>query len=277
MVKNMSKWFFTGMGVVALIAVSVSCGPLHGGSGPGDTALVADAPATTAPPLANDPFGPPESTPEAPQTPPDTTIEQPPATAAPPAPVPPEAPSGAASAQVASEQLGSLVVNDNFNGQPAYDRDKFKHWSDLDKNGCTSREDVLIRQDLYGKPQVDPFGCKVVAGDWFSEYDGITFTQPGELDVDHMVPLAEGWRAGAWQWDGPKRERFANDLDSRQLIAVSASTNRSKSDKRPDQWMPPRPEFRCQYLFDWVSVKHLWELTVTNSEKTFIGRELATC
>lgn len=273
LMKNFTRWFFIGMGAVALIAVSPSCGPIRDGGG-----VEVRATSNTnneASPGVVDPFGPPappETAPVAPETPPEASPPQPPPSA-------PEAPpaGNVSGAVLARQQLESLAVNDDFSGQPAYERNKFKHWSDLDKNGCSAREDVLIRQDLYGRPQVDPFGCKVVAGDWFSEYDGLTFEQPGDLDVDHMVPLAEGWRAGAWRWDASKREKFANDLDSRQLIAVSAASNRSKGDKRPDQWMPPRSEFRCQYLFDWVSVKSIWGLTVATPEKSFIGKELQTC
>jgi hypothetical protein len=274
MVKNMFKWFFTGMGVVALIAVSSSCGPLYGGTDVDERVYENQGTTvTTFPPGVTDPFGAPQSPPEPPQSAPEAVPEPTPAA---PAPAQPEAPQGGA-AVTARQQLGALSVNDDFSKQPDYDRKKFKHWSDLDGNRCDARQDVLIRQSIGGKAQIDPFGCTVIAGDWFSEYDGITTTVPGDFDIDHVVALGEGWRAGAWQWDDKKRERFANDLDSRQLIAVSATSNRSKSDKRPDQWMPPRKEFRCQYLFDWVSVKHLWELTVTTSEKTFIGRELETC
>jgi hypothetical protein len=262
------------MGVVALLSVSVSCGPLKGD----DTVVVAvdDNVTTTLPPGAVDPFGSPQPPSEAPQGPSEPAGEQTPTTVAPTPPAAPEGGSGG-SAATARQQLGALAVNDDFGSQPAYNRDRFKHWSDLDRNRCDARQDVLIRQSIGGRAQVDPFGCTVIAGDWFSEYDGKTFTEPGDLDVDHVVALGEGWRAGAWQWDDAKRERFANDLESRQLIAVSASSNRSKSDKRPDQWMPPRGEYRCQYLFDWVSVKSVWGLTVATPEKTFISRELETC
>ena len=134
----------------------------------------------------------------------------------------------------------------------------------------------MIRQSI-GNAQVDAYGCQVVTGDWFSEYDGLTTTNPGDLDVDHVVALGEGWRAGAWQWDDARRERFANDLESRQLIAVSAKSNRSKSAKRPDDWMPPRAEFHCQFLFDWIEVKHLWGLTVASPERGFMDQKLQSC
>lgn len=272
--------FVFGALLLFSVALAGGCGPLGSNGDGGTTVIRVPASETTLPPGVEDPFGavPPAPVPPAPpETPPGAPVP-PPAAPDAPAPVPaPAEPTGGSGTDVARSQLAALRVNDDFSTQPKYDREKFRHWSDLDGNRCDSRQDVLIRQSIGGKAQVDPFGCKVVAGDWFSDYDGKTFTVPGDLDVDHVVALGEGWRAGAWQWDDARREAFANDLDSRQLVAVSAASNRSKSDKRPDQWMPPRAEFHCQYIFDWVSVKAKWDLTVAVPERDFINGVLARC
>jgi hypothetical protein len=53
--------------------------------------------------------------------------------------------------------------------------------------------------------QVDPFGCAVVAGDWFSPYDGLTWFDPAELQIDHVVLLKEAWDSGAWNWSNERR------------------------------------------------------------------------
>ncbi len=71
-------------------------------------------------------------------------------------------------------------------------------------------------------------------------YTGETVRDPGEVDVDHLVSLAEAYRSGGHAWSGERRAAFANDLkDTRTLIAVSASVNRSKSDQGPEEWLPP--------------------------------------
>lgn len=145
-----------------------------------------------------------------------------------------------------------------------YDRDLFKHWIDADKNGCDTRREVLIAE-ATSKPKVGS-GCSFTGGKWTSWYDGATTTNSSGFDIDHMVPLAESWDSGAWAWTNQRRQDFANDLgDYRALIAVSASSNRSKSDRDPAEWMPARA--KCGYLTHWVAVKVRWGLKVDSAEK----------
>jgi hypothetical protein len=158
-----------------------------------------------------------------------------------------------------------------------YQRELFKHWVDADRDTCDTREEVLIAESL-STAQVDPYGCKVLEGDWFSSYDGLTFTDPSELDIDHMVPLAEAWDSGASAWDAGRRQSFANDLDhSEALRAVSASSNRSKGDLDPGQWKPTRDAAWCEYANDWVTVKKVWDLTADENEVDDLRVMLRTC
>jgi hypothetical protein len=158
-----------------------------------------------------------------------------------------------------------------------YQRELFNHWVDADRNGCDSREEVLIAESR-SKAQFDPYRCKVVEGDWFSLYDGLTFSDPAELDIDHMVPLAEAWDSGAATWDAGRRQAFANDLDHPgALRAVSASSNRSKGDLDPGQWKPTRDSAWCQYAGDWVTVKKAWDLSADQNEIDDLKVMLRTC
>jgi hypothetical protein len=157
-----------------------------------------------------------------------------------------------------------------------YARSKFKHWSDLDKNGCNTRNDVIIQEALV-KPKVDK-GCKIVkdTGKWYSAYDGATVTNFSALDVDHMVPLAEAWDSGAKAWDDAKRQVYANDMgDINSLIAVTAATNRSKSDQDPAEWLPAKDV--CTYVKNWVHVKVRWSLTVDEKELKVLKDTNAKC
>ncbi|MDG4833925.1 HNH endonuclease family protein [Solwaraspora sp. WMMD1047] len=153
-----------------------------------------------------------------------------------------------------------------------YSRDHFPHWRKAGKN-CDVRDTVLQRDGT----DIELSGCNVVGGRWSSVYDGRTFTDPADVDIDHMVPLANAWRSGADEWDDDKRGEFANDLDRPQLFAVSATSNRAKGDQDPSQWKPPSREYWCTYAEDWIAVKHYWKLTVTTDEKATLGDMLGTC
>jgi len=165
-----------------------------------------------------------------------------------------------------------VVANEYPSG---YERDYFRHWVTVDAAGCSAREHVL-KQESITLPQVDS-PCYVVAGDWYSAYDGITLSDRAEVDIDHMVPLKEAWDSGAWRWDAATRERYANDVaDRRSLIAVTGSSNGSKSDNDPSQWMPSVSSYRCKYLGDWVAVKARWNLTMDSSESGYVKKQLRT-
>ncbi|MEJ3742238.1 DUF1524 domain-containing protein [Actinomycetes bacterium KLBMP 9797] len=153
-----------------------------------------------------------------------------------------------------------------------YSRERFPHWRDTGRN-CDVRDTVLQRDGN----EVRLSGCNVVGGRWFSPYDKKTLADPSDVDIDHMVPLANAWRSGANEWKDQQRGDFANDLTRPQLIAASASSNRSKGDQDPSQWKPTNRDYWCTYARDWIAVKHFWRLTVTTAEKSALTDMLGTC
>jgi hypothetical protein len=187
-----------------------------------------------------------------------------------------QAGNGGSSAEVdvdrAREQLDELEIGESASMR-GYSRDRFSHWLTVD--GCDVRQTVLAR-DGEGV-EVEDDDCRVTGGTWHSAFDGATLTDPGDLDIDHIVPLANSWRTGAAEWDDDRRADFANDLDTPQLIAVSASSNRAKGDQDPSQWKPPERGYWCRYAHDWIAVKHHWELWVTQEEKEALADMLDTC
>ncbi|MET9319315.1 HNH endonuclease family protein [Streptomyces sp. NPDC003038] len=179
---------------------------------------------------------------------------------------------GMVSAAVARTQLAALKVAP-VGTMAGYSRAKFTHWAEQGDK-CDTRETVLKRD---GAGVTRNSECRAVSGTWKSLYDGAVVTDAGEVDIDHMVPLAEGWRSGAAGWDAAKRKAFANDLTRPQLLAVTASSNRSKGDQSPDLWQPPERSSWCQYGRAWTTVKSAYELTVTEPEKKMLTTMLDTC
>jgi hypothetical protein len=174
---------------------------------------------------------------------------------------------GSVAVGVSTTALSMLAKISVQKEQPAgYSRSLFKHWLDADKDGCDTREEVLIIEST-SSAQVDAYGCKVIEGNWLSPYDNVAHTNPSELDIDHMIPLKEAWDSGARNWSPSQRQRFANDLsDSRALIAVTAGQNRSKSDRDPSNWIPPNTQYICTYLAEWIAIKFRWQLSMDQSE-----------
>jgi hypothetical protein len=161
--------------------------------------------------------------------------------------------------QTASAEV-LTVSQDRLTG---YNRSLFKLWIDADKDGCDTRTEVLIEEAVV-KPKIGK-KCALTGGKWLSPYDGKTTTKASDLDIDHLVPLAEAWRSGAWAWSATKRQAFANDLDdSNALIAVSLSLNRSKGDRDVSSWLPPKGA--CTYVESWINVKVKWSLTADSKE-----------
>ena len=155
--------------------------------------------------------------------------------------------------------LSRLVVA-NEGSDEGYDRELFDQWIDEDRDGCDTREEVLIADSLTAA-RFDAASCRVTAGEWLSLYEGATVTDARRLDIDYVVTLGEAWRSGAAAWDRAKRRAFANDLDEPlALIAVSASTNRSKSDDDPAKWRPPDRKAWCTFSTAWTAVKSKWSL-----------------
>lgn len=179
-----------------------------------------------------------------------------------------------------AETFMGLTIQDEYTGSPAYSRDLYKHWIDEDDNDEDTRQEVLIEESLIQPQIIETSSGKrsVSSGLWVGKYTGFVTTNPKQIDIDHLVPLKEVHRSGGYAWDSEKRKAYANDLsDSRTLIAVYRSANRSKADKDPASWMPPNRSYWCEYLNDWIAVKKKWNLTIDSQEKEAIETGLTVC
>ncbi|WP_244928558.1 DUF1524 domain-containing protein [Nocardioides sp. W7] len=182
---------------------------------------------------------------------------------------------------LAGEQVRSTLAEavEALPGAPevreGYERDLFSHWSDVDGNGCDTRAEVLISQNRSASAGLTR-SCDVLDGEWLSYYDQVTTHHASDVEIDHLVPLAEAWDSGASTWSSHRREAFANDLgDRRSLVAVSSASNQSKSDGDPADWMPAFKT--CVYISSWVAVKTRWQLSVDDRERDALREYASAC
>lgn len=140
-----------------------------------------------------------------------------------------------------------------------YTRTAFKHWNaGADPaDGCSTRNEVLLAEAII-RPVVLA-GCKLEGGQWHSYYDNRDITSASDLDIDHMVPLANDLGADA------------------SLVAVSAASNRSKADQDPARWLPPHTAAICRYITEWTATKMRWGLTVDTTEQKILTQLATAC
>ena len=161
---------------------------------------------------------------------------------------------------------------------PAYDRSDWRHWIDEDGDCQDARQEILIAESLDQVTFETDRKCRVGTGRWYGAFTGVYVEDPGDLDIDHLVPLKNAHLSGAWAWNPAMKEEYANYLgEETHLIAVTASANRSKGAKGPEEWGPPDLDYWCQYATDWTEVKARWELTMTQYESDIVMDMLRTC
>ena len=176
-----------------------------------------------------------------------------------------------------ADLLTTLQVSNSI-PQTDYNRDDWgSGWSDADGACINTRHEVLILESLV-ETDMDPSGCKVLGGQWFAAFTGSYAKDPGSLDIDHFVPLANAHESGGGAWTSANKRDYYNDLsDPQHLIAVTASANRSKGSRGPDEWKPPDENYWCQYAHSWAEIKARWSLTVTGNEFAALQTMLRTC
>lgn len=163
-----------------------------------------------------------------------------------------------------------------------YDRALFgQRWLDVDRNGCDTRNDIL-RPDLVDivlKP--DTSGCAVLTGTLSDPYGGRTIAfergqdTSSEVQIDHVVPLADAWQKGAREWTDDQRAAFANDPLN--LLAVDGGLNQEKQAGDAATWLPPNRPYWCPYAARIVAVKARYSLWVTQAEHDSLEQILSTC
>lgn len=184
----------------------------------------------------------------------------------------------------------SLSVKDKLNGliidegkKTKYDRNEWKHWKSAGRSCWNVREEVLDRDSqeitYLNKSKNETSNkneaCYVVKGVWIDPYSGKEIKDPKKIDIDHVIPLGYVARHGGAEWSKEEKEKYANDPEV--LLAVSASENRSKSDKGPADYMPPNTDFHCSYAKIFTSVADKYTISISAQDKKALNDALRTC
>jgi Protein of unknown function (DUF1524) len=183
----------------------------------------------------------------------------------------------AEAATTTARQLAIALVTRAESGSTTYTRTAFRHWIDANGDCQDARAEVLIAETRVTPTYTTTRRCAVSRGRWVSSYDGATWTNPSDVDIDHVVALKEARESGARTWTATNRQRFANDLGHPYTLeAVTDNVNASKGDRNPASWLPPLASPRCSYAIKWVTAKYRWRFSVDSVERTALLSVLST-
>ena len=190
------------------------------------------------------------------------------------------APIGSDEASEALRILNTLPVKGRA-PKTGYSRAQFGDaWSDIDHNGCDTRNDILNR-DLTAKQHKNSRGCVVISGILNDPYTGkvINFMRgkdtSEQVQIDHVVALSDAWQSGAQEISAQERLQLANDPEN--LLAVDGPANQQKSDSDAATWLPANASFRCPYVARQIRVKAKYHLWVKPAEKEAMINVLTPC
>ncbi|QXG77842.1 DUF1524 domain-containing protein [Modestobacter sp. L9-4] len=163
-----------------------------------------------------------------------------------------------------------------------YSRDQFgAAWTDVDRNGCDTRNDVLGRDLTAEAFKPGTHDCVVVSGQLADPYSGkaISFVRGQDtsaaVQIDHVVALSNAWQTGAQALDAARRTALANDPLN--LLAVDGPLNMQKGDGDAATWLPPNKSYRCAYVARQVAVKVSYGLWTTQAEHNAMATVLSSC
>ena len=142
---------------------------------------------------------------------------------------------------------------------PGYNPVVWKHWTDSDGDCRNTRQRVLVHESVTPVTFETDRKCRIETGCWYGAFTGNYEEVPKIVDIDHLVLLKNAHNSGGWAWPPTKKVEYANYLDDLDhLITVTAGTNRSKGNKRPEDWEPPDEIYWCKHATDSTEIKARW-------------------
>ena len=107
----------------------------------------------------------------------------------------------------------------------------------------------------------------VVAGQWIDAYSGKTIDDIREIALDHRVSPQEAHYWGAAFWSDSQRMAFLSDPVN--LVPVSINQIKERKGRSPEQWMPERKDYWCDYIVHREIVLRKYQLRPSKEARDF--------
>lgn len=150
----------------------------------------------------------------------------------------------------------------------SYNRKDWPHWTKERGNCQDTRARLLIKESLVS-PTLKTNGCAVTLGKWKDFYSNEYYSDPKDLDIDHVIPLKRAHDSVGLSWTKEKRKQFANDPEN--LVIAYKKFNRQKGAKGISEWLPSNKEIACQYIKKWLRISSKYSIPLTPQERDTIS------
>ncbi len=135
------------------------------------------------------------------------------------------------------------------------------------KKTCLNTRGRVLLDDSETEVTYAQSGCSITNGKWHDPYSGEDYSDASEIQIDHMVPLKDAYNSGLAQLDRVHRCVYANFIGNKfHLIPVFGDLNNQKGDRSPAVWIPPNKSYVCEYVANWLKIKTIWNLVLSNEE-----------
>ena len=107
---------------------------------------------------------------------------------------------------------------------------------------------------------------KVTNGLWYDHFTDTYFTNTKNLQIDHIVPVAEAKRSHTNEWTASEIKEFFNTNINSGLLPVYSKENNKKGAHPPSEYLPPNTNFQAIYIDMYVNTKNHYQLKLNANE-----------
>ena len=147
-----------------------------------------------------------------------------------------------------------------------------------------TRHNELYRESLV-PVTLDENRRKVIKGEWQLVYTTGTTTNPGKLEAEHVIPLANAnciiYSMGL-DFNEEIKKKFSNDINLVLMVDKDENKDRgaaswAESPYDDDGWFPPNPASHCGWISLQIQVRDEYGLGITDNERLIATNVLEGC